>query len=88
MTARTMPPANDPWCNAEGTEVGLFCWVEQVIESPEVGMLPSRLHQQGQVVGRGFDAFYVRFADNQVVSVSPNLLRIISDCACDEQLDG
>lgn len=32
-----------------------------VAESTEPGALPSRLHQQGQVVGLGLDSPYVRF---------------------------
>ncbi|MGH3572224.1 MAG: hypothetical protein ACRDUW_10415 [Pseudonocardiaceae bacterium] len=43
------------------------------------GLLPSQLHQQGQVVGRGLDSLYVRFAGNEVVSLSPRLLRLLTD---------
>lgn len=81
MAAPAMPPAHDLWCDAEGTEVALFCRVEQVIDSPEPMVLPSRLNQQGQVIGRGLDSVYVRFADNQVVSLPTHLLRIIPDAS-------
>jgi hypothetical protein len=40
-------------------------------------MLPSRLHRQGQVVGRGLDSLYVCFDDNHVVSLQPHLLRLL-----------
>lgn len=81
-----MPPAHDLWCDAEGTEVDLFCRVEQVIDSPEPGVLSSRLHQQGQVVGLGLDSLYVRFADNQVVSLPTHLLRILPDTSATSSL--
>jgi hypothetical protein len=56
----------------------LFCWVEQVAERPEREALLSRLHQQGQVLGRGPEVLYVRFAsERQLVSVPPELLRLL-----------
>ncbi len=80
MPARSPHPANDRWCDVEGSHVSLFCWVEQVTESPERAALPSRLHQQGQVLGRGHHHGYVRFkGDSQLVSVSSRLLRLLPD---------
>jgi hypothetical protein len=56
------------------------CWVEQVAEHPEHGPLFSRLHQRGQVVGRGPDVLYVRFqGEGQLISVPPQLLRLLPD---------
>jgi hypothetical protein len=63
----------------------LFSWVEQVAERPEHEALFSRLHQQGQVLGRGSEALYVRFASKrQLISVPPELLRVLS-CEPDKQ---
>lgn len=76
-------PSHDWWCDIDSNPITLFCRVEQVEEDPEPTMLPSRLHQQGHVVGRGLDRFYVCFEGDQVVSVSPQLLRLIPD-ALDE----
>ncbi|PZS35281.1 MAG: hypothetical protein DLM61_02180 [Pseudonocardiales bacterium] len=79
MPAATPPPVGDRWGDVEGRHISLFCLVEQVAESTLRGLLPSRLHQQGQVVGRGLDSVYVRFAGNEVVSLSPRLLRLLPD---------
>jgi hypothetical protein len=71
--------ARDRWCDVEGTRIVLFCWVEQVAERPDREALFSRLHQQGQVLGRGPEVLYVRFAsERQLISVPPELLRVLS----------
>lgn len=49
----------------------------------ERAALPPRLHQHGQVVGRGHDVLYVRFNDNQLLSVQPRLVRVL-DIALDD----
>ncbi len=69
-------PINGRWCDIEGARLALFCRVEQVAQSTQHEALPSRLHQHGQVVGRGLDSPYVCFADNAVVSLPP------TSCAC------
>ncbi len=79
----TMPdsaprPSHDQWRDTDGTHIALFCLVEQVAEHAEPGVLPSRLHQHGQVVGRGLDSLHVRFADNALVSLPPQLVRLLS----------
>ena len=79
MPTPAKPPVHNLWCDIEGTHIALFCRVEQVAQSPEPGVLPSRLHQQGQIVGRGLDSLYVCFDDNHVVSLQPHLLRLLSD---------
>ncbi|MDT5276433.1 MAG: hypothetical protein QOG95_3365 [Mycobacterium sp.] len=78
MPADASQTARDRWCDAEGTRIVLFRWVEQVAERPEREAPLSRLHQQGQVLGRGPEVLYVRFAsERQVVSVPPELLRLL-----------
>ncbi len=79
MPTPTPQPTDDRWCDSEGTHIALFCKVEQVAESLEPGALPSRLYQQGQVLGRSLDSLYVRFSDNAVVSLPPQLLRLLPD---------
>lgn len=75
-----MPRPADRWCDVDGAHISLFCRVEQVAESTEgASLLPSRLHHQGEVVGRGVDQLYVRFSDDTVVSLSPDLLRLLPD---------
>jgi hypothetical protein len=78
VPAEAPQTARDRWCDAEGTRIALFNWVEQVAERPEREALVSRLHQQGQVLGRGPEVLYVRFAsERQLISVPPELLRLL-----------
>lgn len=78
MPADTPQAARNRWCDVEGTRIALFSWVEQVAEHPEHGALFSRLHQQGQVLGRGPEVLYVRFAgERHLISVPPELLRLL-----------
>ena len=79
MPTATPRPVGDRWGDVEGSHIPLFSHVEQVTDSAPRGLLASRLHQQGQVVGRGVDSVYVRFADNQIVSLSPRQLRLLPD---------
>jgi hypothetical protein len=73
-------PGPSRWCDVEGSHISLFCWVEQVRESPESMALSSRLHQRGQVLGRGPDQLYVRFeGEGQLIGVSPPLVRLLPD---------
>lgn len=76
MPARVPRPAQD-WCDVNGTSISLFCQVEQIADSAECTVLPSWLHEQGQVVGRGRDALYVCFPGNQVISLRPELVRVL-----------
>ena len=79
MPADAPHAGRNRWCDVEGTRIEMFSWVEQVAEHPEREALFSRLHQQGQVLGRGPDVLYVRFAsERQLISVSPELLRVLS----------
>lgn len=79
MATEAPQTTRDRWCDVEGAHVSLFCWVEQIMGDPEPGVLPSRLYQRGQVVGRGFHSIYVRFSDNALVSLPPHVLRLLPD---------
>jgi hypothetical protein len=72
-------PVQDRWCDVDGAHIPLF-WVEQVAEHPKHGALPSRLHQCGEVLGRGPDVLYVRFAgEGQLTGVAPSLVRLLPE---------
>lgn len=86
MPAPTPQPANSRWCDIQGTHIDLSCRVEQVTERAEPGILPSRLYQHGQVVGRGVDSLYVRFADNVVVGLPAQVLRLLAS-PCDHLIN-
>jgi hypothetical protein len=79
MPAQVPQPASGRWCDIEGSHIALFGRVEQVTESAQHKALPSRLHQHGEVVGRGLDSLYVCFADNSLVSLPPHALRLLPD---------
>lgn len=84
MTADTPQPGQNRWCDAEGTPVSVFCWIEQVAEDLQQGPLFSRLRQHGEVIGKGPDLLYVRFrGEGQVIGVPPHLVRVL-DTAPDE----
>lgn len=73
-------PVQGRWCDVEGAQISLFCWVEQVAENPEQGTLFSRLHQRGEVLGRGPDVLHVRFAgEGQLIGVAPPLVRLLPE---------
>jgi hypothetical protein len=81
MTAQSSRPVQDRWCDADGTPLSLSnCWVEQVAETTTRPTLPSRLHQRGEVAGRGPDVLYIRFlGSSHLVGVAPHLLRLLPD---------
>lgn len=81
MATETPRPAQDRWCDVEGTHIPLFgCWVEQVAEVPEDEGLFSRLHQRGEVVGRSLDLIYICLdGEGQVIGMPPRLLRLLPD---------
>lgn len=74
MSAPAPRPTHHRWCDAGGTHITLFSWGKQVAESSEPGALPVRLHQEGQVLGRGFDSLYVRVEGNHLVSLPARLM--------------
>lgn len=78
-------PVQDRWCDVDGAHISLFCWIEQVAEHPEHSTLFSRLHQCGEVLGRGPDVLYVRFAGGgQLLGVAPALVRLLPDAPGDD----
>lgn len=80
MPGETPRPTDDPWRDADGAHISLFCWVEQVAEHPEEGVLFSRLHERGQVLGGGHNLLYVRFdGEGHLVGVSPQLVRLLPE---------
>ena len=79
MPLRRPRPVYDRWRDATGTPIPQQCRVEQIAVSKQHGALPSRLHQQGQVVRRGHARLYVRFErDDQLVSLRPHLVRVLT----------
>lgn len=75
---RPLRPAYDRWREVDGTPIPLLRRVEQFAVSKEHGGLPSRLHQQGQVSGRGHNWLYVWFdGDNQLSGLRPHLVRVL-----------
>jgi hypothetical protein len=85
MIADASQQDQNRWRDAEGNPVSVFCWIEQVAEDPRQGALFSRLRQRGEVVGKGPDLLYVRFAgEGQVIGVPPHLVRVL-DTAPDQR---
>ena len=79
MTTPPARPASDPWRDAEGTPIPLQSRVEQVVVDKEHGALASRLHYQGQVVGRGTTLVYMLFDhDSQLIALRSHLLRVLN----------
>jgi hypothetical protein len=71
-------PSEHRWCDVDGAHIALFCWVEQVAEHSESGALFSRLHRCGEVLGRGPQQLYIRFAgEGQLISLPPQVLRLL-----------
>ena len=79
MPARPPRTAYNRWRDVDGTPIPVPCRIEQIAVSKEHGALPSRLHQQGQVIGRGTSRLQVRFDDNQVISLRPHLVRVLEE---------
>ncbi len=76
----TMPTRPyDPWRDTDGAPIPQHCRIEQIAVHRDHGALPSRLHQQGQVLGRGTNRLIVKFDDqNKVVSIRPHLVRVLT----------
>jgi hypothetical protein len=78
-----MPPdpsrtPHERWGDIEGTNLALFCGVEQIRKDPQRGGLLSRLHQRGPVLRRERDVLGVRVdAEGRLISVSPPLLHLL-----------
>jgi hypothetical protein len=72
--------ARGPWRDADGNLIALQSRVEQVVVNANHGALWDRLHQQGQVVGRGTHLIYVCFdRGNQFIALHPHHVRVIDD---------
>jgi hypothetical protein len=69
----------DPWRDAEGIPIPVGARVEQVAVAKGYGALRTRLHQQGEVTGRGHHLrLFVRFeGEAEPVSIRPHLLRVL-----------
>jgi hypothetical protein len=73
-----LPLAANPLHDAEGTRILLQSRVEQITVDSNHGALLSRVHQQGQVIGRDLYLIYVRFdLDQQLIALRPHLVRVI-----------
>ncbi|MGH3839179.1 MAG: hypothetical protein ACRDSF_26305 [Pseudonocardiaceae bacterium] len=69
----------DPWRDADGTPVLPHCRIQQIAVGKQHGALPSRLHQQGQVLGRGVTRLIVRFDhEDTPVGIRPHLVRVLT----------
>ena len=78
MPARPARPGYDPWRDAHGTPIPPQCRIEQIAVGKNHGALPSRLHKQGHVVGRGLTRLTVRFdGEDGVVGIRPHLVRVL-----------
>jgi hypothetical protein len=78
MSASPARGGSPRWHDVDGTHIPLLCRIEQVRVRRRHGALPSRLHQQGQVIGRCTRWLFVRFeADNQLILIRPYLVRVI-----------
>jgi hypothetical protein len=72
------PLASHPLRDADGNPIPLQSRVEQVVVDKKHGALPSRLHQQGQVIGQSAHLLYVRFNhENQLIALWPHLVRVL-----------
>lgn len=68
----------DRWRDVDGTPLTDGCRVEQIAVTKLHGALPGRLHQRGEVIGRGTTRVNVLFdGEASVVSVRPHLVRVL-----------
>lgn len=65
MPARPSRAAYDPWRGAHGAPIPQQCRIEQIAVEKVHGALPSRLHKQGEVLGRGLTRLNVLFDDDR-----------------------
>ena len=68
----------DRWRDVDGTHVPVGAQVEQTEVDARRGAPRSRLHQRGQVIGRGTTRLVVRFeGEDHTVRIRPHLVRVI-----------
>lgn len=72
-----LPLSALPLRDAQGSQIPFRSRVEQVAVNEKHGALGSRLHQQGEVIGRDRRRVYVRFDDDQQLVALPPIW-----CAC------
>jgi hypothetical protein len=78
MSTPPEEPASDRWRDADGNHISLQNRVEQVAVDKNHGALRDRLHERGQVIGRGTRLIYVRFDyGNQLIALWPHHVRVI-----------
>lgn len=64
--------------DAEDTPIPVHARVVQVAVDEGGGALPSRLHQRGEVLGRGPHLLHARFEEDQdTVALRPDLVRVL-----------
>lgn len=82
MNSQGGTPDSDPWRDAKGVHIPLQSRVEQVAVDKNHGALRERLHQRGQVIGRGHHLIYVRFDHgNRLIALRPHHVRVIKASA-------
>jgi hypothetical protein len=80
QVTRAMPAAPyDPWRDADGAPIPQRGRIEQVAVGKSHGAMSSRLHKQGQVLGRGVTRLIVQFdEEDTVVRIRPHLVRVLT----------
>ena len=79
MPARPRRPAYDPWRDTDGNPIPQPCRIHQAAVHKGHGALPSRLHKQGQVLGRGTTRLTAQFdGEDTVASLRPHLVRVLT----------
>jgi hypothetical protein len=79
MPARSRRPAYDPWRDADGIPIPQHCRIQQAAVGKKHGALPSRLHKQGEVLGRGVTRLTVQLeGEDTAVSIRPPLVRVLT----------
>lgn len=73
MTTPPPRPTPDPGRAAEDTSR-----VEQITVDTTPGARPSRLPQQGQVIGRGTPLLYLLLDDNHLITLQPHHVRVLT----------
>jgi hypothetical protein len=84
MPAAISRLVGDRWCDIQGARIALFAGWSRLTRLLSPGHCPARLGQRGEVVGRGLESLFVRFADHAVLSVPPRMLRLLSDTTAGE----
>jgi hypothetical protein len=71
-------PTQTRWCDVDGSHISLLGRADR--RAPGTQGAVSRLHECGEVLGRGPDVLYVRFAGaGLLLSVAPALGRLLPE---------